>query len=50
VEEGSRNRHSGGVGLSIAHDIVRRHGGRPQLRNALGSGLLATVALSSTSV
>ncbi|MBV5292116.1 MAG: HAMP domain-containing protein [Curvibacter lanceolatus] len=45
--EGSRNRHHGGVGLglSIARDIVARHQGRLQLRNAAGGGLLAIVVL-----
>ncbi|WP_027478053.1 ATP-binding protein [Curvibacter gracilis] len=45
--EGSRNRHHGGVGLglSIARDIVARHQGRLQLRNASGGGLLAIVVL-----
>lgn len=45
--EGSRNRHSGGVGLglSIAHDIVQRHGGKLQLDNAPGGGLLVLVEL-----
>lgn len=45
--EGSRNRHHGGVGLglSIARDIVARHQGRLQLRNAQGGGLLAIVVL-----
>lgn len=45
--EGSRNRDSGGVGLglSIAHDIVQRHGGRLRLENASGGGLLVLVEL-----
>ncbi|RUP26334.1 MAG: HAMP domain-containing protein [Curvibacter sp.] len=45
--EGSRNRHHGGVGLglSIARDIVARHQGSLQLRNAAGGGLLAIVVL-----
>lgn len=45
--EGSRNRHHGGVGLglSIARDIVARHQGSLQLRNAQGGGLLAIVVL-----
>lgn len=45
--ENSRNRHSGGVGLglSIAHDIVQRHGGELRLQNALDGGLCALVKL-----
>lgn len=45
--EASRNRHSGGVGLglAIANDIVQRHQGTLELRNAEGGGLLARVEL-----
>lgn len=45
--EASRNRSSGGVGLglTIAQDIVRRHGGELRLSNAPGGGLLARVWL-----
>ncbi len=46
--ESSRNRHSGGVGLglSIASDIARRHGGDLRLRSNLPSGLIATLTLA----
>lgn len=45
--EGSRNRHSGGVGLglSIANDIARRLHGEVRLKNGQNGGLLATVVL-----
>jgi signal transduction histidine kinase len=45
--EGSRNRHSGGVGLglSIAEDIARRHGGSLSLANRPGGGLAAELSL-----
>ncbi|MBT3068143.1 ATP-binding protein [Rhodoferax sp. U11-2br] len=45
--EGSRNRHSGGVGLglSIANDIARRLHGEVQLKNGASGGLVATVVL-----
>jgi signal transduction histidine kinase len=48
--EGSRNRAHGGVGLglSIAHDVARRHGGNVVLRNrdaVEGGGLVASVVL-----
>lgn len=45
--EGSRNRNSGGVGLglSIAHDIVRRLQGQLTLKNAPTVGLVATLTL-----
>jgi len=45
--ESSRNRNNGGVGLglSIAHDVARRHQGRLQLRNGHPRGLVATLTL-----
>lgn len=45
--EASRNRNSGGVGLglSIAHDIARRHQGQLRLRNGELVGLVATLIL-----
>jgi len=45
--ESSRNRSSGGVGLglAIAHDIARQHGGTLELSNAAPRGLLATLTL-----
>lgn len=45
--EGSRNRNTGGVGLglSIAHDIARKHQGWLHLRNGAVSGLVATLEL-----
>ena len=45
--EASRNRNSGGVGLglSIAHDIARRHQGLLRLRNGDVVGLVATLTL-----
>lgn len=45
--EASRNRNSGGVGLglSIAHDIARRHQGQLRLRNGELVGLVATLTL-----
>jgi signal transduction histidine kinase len=48
--EASRNRDLGGVGLglSIAHDIARRHGGKLCLRNAAAGGLIAALTLPRT--
>ena len=45
--EASRNRHTGGVGLglSIAHDIARQHGGSLVLRNGPSGGLHAVLLL-----
>jgi signal transduction histidine kinase len=45
--EGSRSRDSGGagLGLSIARNIARWHGGDVTLRNAPGGGLIATLRL-----
>lgn len=45
--ESSRNRNHGGVGLglSIAHDIARRHGGQLLLRNREQGGLVASLVL-----
>lgn len=45
--EGSRSRDTGGVGLglSIAHEVARGHGGELTLRNRPGGGLAATLML-----
>jgi signal transduction histidine kinase len=45
--DSSRSRHSGGVGLglSIARDMARKHGGNVTLANAPGGGLVATLNL-----
>ena len=45
--EGSRNRHTGGLGLglSIAQDIAQQHQGRLHLGNAVGGGLVVTLEL-----
>jgi signal transduction histidine kinase len=45
--EGSRNRETGGVGLglALAHAIVRDAGGDVTLANREGGGLIATIAL-----
>jgi protein-histidine pros-kinase len=48
--EGSRNRHTGGVGLGLAsaHDIAKRHGGSLVLRNRAGGGLLVEVCFPAS--
>ena len=48
--EASRNKNTGGVGLglAIARDAVRRHGGELTLRNAPAGGLVARVWLPRT--
>lgn len=45
--EPSRNSETGGfgLGLSIADAVIRGHGGRMDLRNAEGAGLVVTVVL-----
>ena len=45
--EGSRSRATGGVGLglSVARDIARAHGGELMLRNRVGGGLEAILTL-----
>ena len=45
--EGSRSRETGGVGLglSVARDIARAHGGELTLRNRPGGGLEAVLTL-----
>lgn len=47
--EGSRNRHTGGVGLGLAtaHDIARQHGANLQLRNRASGGLEAVLSFPS---
>ena len=48
--EGSRNRHTGGVGLglSIARDAARRLGATLSLRNGHGGGLIAALRVPRT--
>lgn len=43
----SRNKNTGGfgLGLAIARDAARRHGGELTLRNAAGGGLIARITL-----
>jgi signal transduction histidine kinase len=45
--ETSRSRETGGtgLGLTIARNIARKHGGTLILRNALGGGLECTLTL-----
>ena len=45
--ETSRSRETGGtgLGLTIARDIARKHGGTLTLRNAPGGGLESTLTL-----
>jgi signal transduction histidine kinase len=45
--EGSRGRDSGGtgLGLGIARNIARAHGGDLVLKNRLGGGLIAELTL-----
>lgn len=45
--EGSRSRETGGVGLglSVARDIARAHGGELKLRNRPAGGLEAVLTL-----
>jgi two-component system osmolarity sensor histidine kinase EnvZ len=45
--EGSRNRHTGGVGLglSAARAMVREQGGELTLHNRRGAGLVARIEL-----
>jgi protein-histidine pros-kinase len=45
--EASRNKNTGGVGLglAIAREAAKRHGGTITLRNALGGGLIARLSI-----
>ena len=49
--EGSRNRETGGtgLGLAVARNIVRRHGGDVTLQARPGGGLIARIVLPSAS-
>jgi signal transduction histidine kinase len=43
----SRRKGGSGIGLTVAREIVERHGGRTQIESAPGSGTLVSIVLPS---